>query len=453
VEYKRALEVRMPKLSRDEILSRIRSGESLRGLNLMRVDLSAATLAQIDLSEANLRMANLSSANLREARLNRAHLSGAILNRTNLMGASLVEASMIGATLSGADLSRADLSGADLTGANLEGAQLIGAYLVGAFLNETDLSQANLSGAYIRMAQMYGSNLANAILEGADLSYANLSGVNLNGCCLARANLASANLSASSLVGCDLRNADLTGANLSSCNLTGAKLHGISLRGLSLADAWADWIDLSKDSSEVRASLEEVFAEIIGKPMAQILIEGQVSDKAWAEIILHLCEFKHAYPAQSDVHLKAIQQGATSSALLLEAEHEMSLVAYLSELADIIGKGSLELFQKLAAIVDDERHGFKTSSAENELELNLASLNLPLVGGSEGERKKARRTSLAYTARIEALQRAGFWNSEKAIVVLNSNKQIWFEAASSDSLTLRSPHLTGFDLIQGRFKL
>jgi uncharacterized protein YjbI with pentapeptide repeats len=455
-----ASEVAMPQFSRDEILSRIHSGESLRGLNLMRIDLSSAAMAQVDFSEANLRMANLSSANLIEARMNRAHLSGAILNRANLMGASLVEASMIGAVLHGADLSRADLSGADLTGANLEGAQLVGAYLVGAFLNETDLSHANLSSAYIRMAQMDGSKLANAMLEGADLSHANLSGVNLNGCCLAGANLANANLSASSLVGCDLRGADLTGANLSGCNLTGAKLHGIKSRGLNLADAWADWVDLSNDAAEMRVSLEEVFAEILGKPLAQILIEGQVSDKAWAEILLHLCEFQQSHPDQSDVHLKAIGQGATSSAILLEADHELSLVAYLSEFADIIGKGSLELFEKLAAVVGDEKHSLtlnlkktKRHRKGNDIELDLASLLLANGFSCTGSTEADRVSGLASSTRIEVLQRSGFWNSEKAVAVLTGNRDIWFEAASSDSLTLRSPHgcFAGLDLVHGRF--
>ena len=73
----------------------------------------------------------------------------------------------------------------------------------------------------------------------------------------------------------------------------------------------------------------------------------------WAVIIAHLCEFQITRPNHSDVRLRAIHQGISSSALYLEAEHELSLAAYLAEIADIIGKGSLELFEKLAAAVAD----------------------------------------------------------------------------------------------------
>ena len=41
----------------------------------------------------------------------------------------------------------------------------------------------------------------------------------------------------------------------------------------------------------------------------------------------------------------------SSSVLYLEAEHEVSLAGYLAEFADLIGKGSLELFEQLGTTV------------------------------------------------------------------------------------------------------
>src|SRR5215216_5588437 len=441
----------MPQLSRGEILDRVASGESLRGINLVRIDLSAMDLSHADLAESNLRMANLIRANLRDARLTGSFLSGALLNEATLVGANLVESSMIGAMLKDADLSRADLSGADLTGASLERAELTGAYLVGTFLNETDLSGADLSGAYVRMAQMAGSNLTDAVLEGADLSYADLSGVRFDGCSLVGGNLMGANLSASTMTRCNLRGADLSGADLSGCNLTGAKLRDVKFAGVKLDDTWAEWVDLGiDDKHEDRASLEEIFVGIIGKPIAQILIEGRVGDDVWAVVLAHLCEFQASHSNQSGVRLRGIHQGIGSSALYLEAEHEMSLAAYLAEFADIIGKGSVELFEKLAAAVAE--HPDKDGKAGKAVSPISSLFGLAAQAAmSQGNGASHPLNHVAGCAR--ALERTPFWRSDKAIVILNSDRQVWVEAASNHSLTLRPPHgsAVGIDLVRGRF--
>jgi uncharacterized protein YjbI with pentapeptide repeats len=445
----------MPQLSRGEILDRVAAGESLRGINLVRIDLSAMDLSHAEFAEANLRMANLTRANLRDARLTGCFLSGALLNEATLVGANLVESSMIGAMLKGADLSRADLSGADLTGASLERAELTGAYLVGTFLNETDLSGAHLSGAYVRMAQMAGSNLTDAVLEGADLSYADLSGVRFDRCSLVGANLSGANLSASTLTRCNLRGADLSGADLSGCNLTGAKLRDVKFAGVKLDDTWAEWVDLGiDDKREDRASLEEIFVGIIGKPIAQILIEGRVGDDVWAVVLAHLCEFQTSHSNQSGVRLRGIHQGISSSALYLEAEAEMSLAAYLAEFADIIGKGSVELFERLAAAVadrtnNDYRQGNTTATASTFGFAAQAAVSQPSVSQPSG----VGYPSDQMESRVAALQRTPFWASEKAVLIMTGHRQIWLEATSNPSLTLRPPHgsAVGVDLIRGHF--
>ncbi len=433
----------MSQLSRGDILDRVALGESLRGINLVRVNLSSMDLSRADLTEANLRMADLTAADLRDARLTGCFLSGAILNEANLAGANLVEASLIGVLMKSADLSRADMSGADLTGASLEEAHLEGAYLVGTFLNETDLRGSNLAGAYIRMAQMAGSNLADAKLEGADLSNTDLSGVRLDGASLANANLSGAILAASSLVGCDLRGANLSGADLRACNLTGAKLREIRFDGVKLDDAWAEWVDVGMGREEERASLEEVFTEIIGKPLAQVIIQGRVEDAVWAVVLAHLCEFQSTHASHKDVRIKAIHLGVSSSALFLEAEKEMSLAAYLAEFADIIGKGSIELFQKLAAV----------AATQNGSGPDAALLQAPGPVKQNSTLHAQAMVNQVPQAVAEALEDTEFWKNEKAVVILTGNRRVWFEAASSESLTLRPPHgaAVGVDLINGRF--
>jgi uncharacterized protein YjbI with pentapeptide repeats len=450
----------MPQITREEILGRAFTAEGLRGANLVRADLSGLEMVRVNFAEANLRMADLSGADLTEAQLSGCFLSGASMSQSLLIGANLVEASIIGAILEGADLSRADLSGADLTGASLKNAQLAGAYLVGTFLNETDLSGANMTGAYVRMSQMSGSNLSGASLDGADLSRANLSGVRLDNCSLLNANLSGADLSASVLRNCDLRGADLTFADLTGCNLTGARLHGVKGDGAKLVDTWAEWVDLGQGKVEERGSLEEAFVGMVGKPMAQLLVAGHVGDDVWVAILEHLCEFRLDHSEHSDVALRAIHKGTRSSALFLEAEREMSLAAFFADLTDLLGAGSTELFGKLEPVLA-EHIGYYSTAATDPPETPEGELDgLPDVISLDLEVALLQRTgSVAQVAgsvsrsRIEAVEGTAFWNAEKALVILTGNRQVWLEAATSQSLTLRPPHgaAQGVDIVCGKF--
>ena len=358
---------------------------------------------------------------------------------------------MIGTVLKNADLSRADLSAADMTGADLQGAQLRGAFMVGTFLNETDLRGASLSGAYIRMAQMAGSNLTGATLDGADLSYTDLSGARLDGCSLVSVNLTGANLSASTLTGCNLRGADLTGADLSGCNLTSAKLHDARFAGVKLADTWAEWVDVSPDDlREERALLQDVFVGIVGRPIAQILIEGRVSDHILSVLLSHLAEFQAARPTESDVTLKALHQGTSSTAIYFEADHELSLASYLTELAELAGKGAAELVQTLAAVADLNEWVCSHFLEESFVAATRSESSSDVARIRTGTREIP--PSRIRTA-AEGLQSTSFCASEKAFLVLTANRQSWLEAISNPSLTVRPPHGAGIgvDLIRGHF--
>jgi uncharacterized protein YjbI with pentapeptide repeats len=445
-------------LTKGEILHRLATGDTLRGSNLVRADLAGMDLSRVDLSQSNLRMTNLTHANLSDARLANSFLSGATLNSSTLVGANLVEASLIGAMLKGVDLSRADLSGADLTGTNLEGSILSGAYLVGAFLTEADLTGANLASAYVRMAQLAGCNMTDSTFESADLSYSDLSGARLDGAYLVGANLTGAKLSACSLTGCDLRNANLTGADFSGCNLTGAKLHGITFSNIKLADAWADWVDLSADGViPSQGSIEEVFVGILTRPIAQVFVEGNVQDNVWSAIVAHLCEFQINQPDHADVQLKAIHKGVSSSALYLEAESEVSLVAYFSQLAEIVGRGSQQLLEKLS-VVSISKSASKPFS--KEAILNATSANGSSVNGSSAlsiasfsAMDDPLGLDLSLSSHADTLQQTAFWNSEKGFAILTGTRQVYLQAVSDESLTLRPPHnaTAGLDLIRGQF--
>jgi hypothetical protein len=122
-------------MTRDEILTKVKNGESLRGADLRGADLSGAYLRGAYLRGAYLRYAYLSGADLSCADLGYANLGGA-----NLSGADLGYANLRSANLRSANLRSADLGGANLRGANLSGANLSGANLSGA-----NLSGANLS--------------------------------------------------------------------------------------------------------------------------------------------------------------------------------------------------------------------------------------------------------------------------------------------------------------------
>jgi hypothetical protein len=151
-----------------------------------------------------------------------------------------------------------------------------------------------------------------------------------------------------------------------------------------------------------------------------------------------------AHPPEDEVRLRGIHEGISSSALYLEAEHELSLAAYLSEFADIIGKGSVELVEQLATVVAERtERAFGASAPSYEFATP--------AGSSWGDGLDQALSHLA--AGVEALRQTPFWTSDKAVLILTGNRQIWLEATSNTSLTLRPPHgsAVGVDLVRGHF--
>jgi uncharacterized protein YjbI with pentapeptide repeats len=153
-------EVKMPKLSAEELLDQFSGGKrdfesiNLRNAYLFQADLQDINFAWSDLNSIYLPYANLSQANLYKTQLNDAELGDAQLNQANL---------------SEANLERSNLSRANLREANLQGANFLRATLQNA-----DLRSADLSGADLRYANLSRVNLENAKLTGAKLKGCNL---------------------------------------------------------------------------------------------------------------------------------------------------------------------------------------------------------------------------------------------------------------------------------------
>ena len=113
------------KLHASELLIRYAAGErDFSQENLRDEYLGWEDLMKIDLSHATLEIAILEGTNLMGANLQNANLCRADLTAAKLQGANLTEADLYRADLRGTDLRDAQFIGADLTTANLTGADL-----------------------------------------------------------------------------------------------------------------------------------------------------------------------------------------------------------------------------------------------------------------------------------------------------------------------------------------
>lgn len=221
----------MAEFTKEELLKRIESGESLERADLSGLALEGAVLANANLARADLTGANLSGADLKGANLTNACLKEAFLSGADLEGATLRNADLDGANLSGASLLEADLGRANLEGANLEGVKAEGARFPNAVLTDANLGKAEVNRANLKAAELSGAYLGGARLEGADLRRAVLDGTNLE-----EADLSSA----------DLRECDLGTAILDGAILDGAKVFGVSMPRERLSQTLVEWWDVSR---------------------------------------------------------------------------------------------------------------------------------------------------------------------------------------------------------------
>jgi uncharacterized protein YjbI with pentapeptide repeats/cytoskeletal protein CcmA (bactofilin family) len=257
-------------LHREQVIEKLRRGETLRGMSLRGVDLSGAKLGPADLTRADLERAdlrgaylekaNLRGASLRGARLSDADLRGANLESADLSDADLRQAVMIQANLTLARVEDADLTAANLAGADLSLAQLRAAKLAGANLKDATFTHAHLVraaltgvkalGADFVDADLRGAVLAEGDFTGAEFTEARMAGVDarrakMGGVSLVDADLRRADLGRADLSHADLRRANLTQALLGGASFTGAKIEGLTPAGAAAEGLLAGWVDIS----------------------------------------------------------------------------------------------------------------------------------------------------------------------------------------------------------------
>src|SRR5262249_60295558 len=111
----------------------------------------------------------------------------------------------------------------------------------------------------------------------------------------------------------------------------------------------------------------------------------------------------------------------------------------------------VELFEKLAAAVAEQddpglKPGPLPPSTRSSLSGFVSQSSVAVPGGIA-------HVGGEVVSSLEALQRTPFWTSEKAVVILTSNRRLWLESSSDASLTLRPPHgaTLGIDLVKGHF--
>lgn len=263
---------------------RLKSGESLAGVDLRGVDLSDLDLAGADLEELDFSHARFDRSNLSRASLVgskfvaasfvAANLAGATASDADFTEARLIETNLVGARFERVEARGACAEGADFTKANLEeaifgDADFTRAKLDEALLGATDFTGATLERATFRRAAMVdvrlydvrgekvifdGADLTNARAEGAKLPGASLRDVVADGSVWERATLSNANFLGASLRDASFNKArcdktifgevDLRAGRLLKARLTGAMLVKANLMDARLDRAILDGADL-----------------------------------------------------------------------------------------------------------------------------------------------------------------------------------------------------------------
>lgn len=245
---------------REEVLQRLKRGESLARMDLAGIDLKGADLKGADLSEAYLEFADLSGADLSGAKLRGAIAAGVNFSGTKLDHADLSQANVARCSFLGAGGEGVDFSGSALSESSFEKARLPGARFAGGVMMKTDFSSADLTGADLQTPIMMDCRLDRACLKHASLRRAIVLGGSAVGL-----DLTGARGEALLFVDVDLDGLKMPGAELAKLRLVGAgtrarnadfssaKIPGSNLRGIDLEAANFERADLDgADFSEAK---------------------------------------------------------------------------------------------------------------------------------------------------------------------------------------------------------
>lgn len=244
---------------REDVLQRLKRGESLARMDLAGIDLKGADLQGADLSEAYLEFADLSGADLSGAKLKGAiaagvNFSGAKLARADFSHANLGRCSFIGAEGEGIDFRHAALSDSSFEAARLPGARFEAGVMMQANFTSADLSGADFKTPVMMDCRLDGARLNEASIHRAIVMGGSAVGLDLSGAKgesllfvdvdLDRLKMPGAELTKLRLVGektrarhADFGGAKLPGSNLRSIDLEGANFERSLLDGADLSEA------------------------------------------------------------------------------------------------------------------------------------------------------------------------------------------------------------------------
>ncbi len=247
------------KALREDVLQRLKRGESLARMDLAGVDLKGVDLRGADLSGAYLEFADFSGADLTGARLQgaiapRSNFSGAKLGKADFSTANVGKSSFVGAKGEGADFSNAVLSESSFENSAFPGARFASGQALKVNFSAADLSGAEfhapvfmdciLDGARLNRAKLQRSIVMGGSGKALDLGGAtgtaplfvnvNLDGIKLGGAEIAKLRLVGERTSAR---GGDFNQAKLPGSNLRGLDLEGANFEGAVLDGSELSES------------------------------------------------------------------------------------------------------------------------------------------------------------------------------------------------------------------------
>lgn len=243
---------------REEVLQRLKRGESLvrmdlAGVNLAGVDLKGADLSECYLEFADFSGADLSGAKFRNAVAVRANFSGARLAGADFASANVGKSSFMGARGAGADFADAVLSEASFEQCSFPGAKFTGGVVMKTNFAAADLSGAEFKKPLFMDCRFDGARLAGAAVQRVTMVGGSAPGLDLSGARgevflfvnvdLDRLRAAKAEIAKLRLVGADThaRHADFSDAKL-----PGSNLRGVDLTEANFERAVLDGADLSE---------------------------------------------------------------------------------------------------------------------------------------------------------------------------------------------------------------
>lgn len=260
------------------------TGTLLGGANLCDAVLAHATLQSTLLAGARLDRANLGAAQVVRCDLSRASLAGTVLQKARVQESRLHGARIDGIRLEDATLVACDLSGVhseamlvflrhDLRGCNFAGARLAQSTFVECDLTGADFGDAVLiksafvtvraAGASFRGLRIESGCFAQGcVLDGCDFSGAVLPNISFRGAQLAGARFVGAQLSGADFSECELSGADFAQARLPGSRFVRARLHDTRMASSNLMNAVLQHARLSRTDFSRANLFQSDFARV-----------------------------------------------------------------------------------------------------------------------------------------------------------------------------------------------